>query len=84
MINWGAFLTVAVTTLVSSIFVVGVYASGVRLYAVSVDDRVPSTKAARAAAYICFAVCIVAVLLGVALIVPALAGPILRLFGFPT
>ncbi len=82
MINWGAFLVVAVTTLISAVFVVGVYATGVRLYAVSVDDQVTSTKVARAAAYLCFAVCIVAVLFGVALIVPALSGPILRFFGF--
>ncbi|MDJ0355371.1 hypothetical protein [Paenarthrobacter sp. PH39-S1] len=72
MINWGAFLTVAVTTLVSAVFVVGVYASGVRLYAVSVDDHVPSTKVARAAAYLCFAVSLAAVLFGIYLIVPAL------------
>lgn len=84
MINWGAFLVVAVTTLISAVLVVGVYATGVRLYAVSVDDQVPSTKVARAAAYLCFVVCIAAVLLGVALVVPALSGPILGFFGFPS
>lgn len=71
MINWGAFLIVAVATLISAGVVVGLYAAGVRLYAVSIDDGVPSTRVARVAAYACFALCAVAVLYGIYLILPA-------------
>lgn len=71
MINWGAFLVVAIATLVSAVLVVGLYATGVRLYAVSVDERVPSTRVARAAAYLCFVLCAAGVLYGIYLIVPA-------------
>ncbi|MCU1573260.1 MAG: hypothetical protein JWO93_1342 [Micrococcaceae bacterium] len=71
MIDWIAFLTVAAATLIAAVVIVGLYALGVRLYAVSVDDSVPSTRVARAAAYACFAVCAVGVLYGVYLIVPA-------------
>ncbi|HSU71746.1 MAG TPA: hypothetical protein VLI70_09840 [Micrococcaceae bacterium] len=70
MINWGAFLVVAVATLISAVVIVGLYATGVRLYAVSVDEHVPSTRIARLAAYLCFALCAVGVLYGIYLIVP--------------
>jgi len=70
VINWGAFLIVAVATLVSAVVIVGLYSTGVRLYAVSVDERVPSTRIARVAAYLCFTLCAIGVLYGLYLIVP--------------
>jgi hypothetical protein len=72
MINWGAFLAVAIATVISAVLVVGLYSVGVRLYAVSVDEHVPSTRIARAGAYVCFALCALGVLYGIYLIVPAL------------
>ena len=71
MINRGAFLVVAAATLVSAVVIVGLYATGVRLYAVSVDEQVPSTRIARLAAYVCFTLCAIGVLYGIYLIVPA-------------
>ncbi|MCZ2402173.1 hypothetical protein IV498_02995 [Paenarthrobacter sp. Z7-10] len=71
MINWGAFLAVAIATIISAVLVVGLYSVGVRLYAVSVDEHVPSTRIARVGAYVCFALCAAAVLYGIYLIVPA-------------
>ena len=62
---------VALATLVSAVVIVGLYATGVRLYAVSVDERVPSTRVARAAAYMCFVLCAIGVLYGIYLIIPA-------------
>ncbi|WP_181032289.1 MULTISPECIES: hypothetical protein [Arthrobacter] len=76
-IDWLAYLVVALVTLVATLLVVGLYSTGVRLYAISSDAR-PSPAAqgrlvlVKAGAYACFALCGAAVLFGVYLIVPAL------------
>ncbi|KQQ26493.1 MULTISPECIES: hypothetical protein [unclassified Frondihabitans] len=67
MINWGAFLLVALVSLVSAGALVTIYASGLRLLAV--DGR---PRAAVVGAYACFTVCALGVLFGIYLIVPAL------------
>ncbi|MBW4094432.1 MAG: hypothetical protein HIU81_03020 [Acidobacteria bacterium] len=71
MIDWLAFLAVAVATLVGAVVVVGLYSLGVRLYAVSIDGNVPATRAAKFSAYACFAACALTVLYGIYLIIPA-------------
>ncbi|MDN3480390.1 hypothetical protein QMA10_00415 [Arthrobacter sp. APC 3897] len=76
-IDWFAYLVVALVTLVATLLVVGLYSTGVRLYAIS-SDAGPGPAAqgrptlVRAGAYACFALCAAAVLFGVYLIVPAL------------
>ncbi|MET4059308.1 hypothetical protein ABIB35_000839 [Arthrobacter sp. UYP6] len=78
-IDWLAYLVVALVTLVSALVVVGLYSTGVRLYAVA-SDRNPGPEArgrlalVKAGAYACFAVSAVAVMFGIYLIVPALHG----------
>ena len=78
-INWVAYLIVAGVTLLATLVVVGLYSTGVRLYAVA-SDRNPGPGAknrlalVKAGAYACFAVCGAAVLFGVYLIIPALHG----------
>ncbi len=76
-IDWLAYLVVALVTLVATLLVVGLYSTGVRLYAISSDpDPGPAASGrlglVKAGAYACFAACGVAVLYGVYLIVPAL------------
>ncbi|MFI5085527.1 MAG: hypothetical protein ACHP7K_06305 [Actinomycetales bacterium] len=70
MIDWQAFISVAITTLVASMLVVTLYSAGVRLYAVSADKQSPRPGTARSAAYACFVVCGAAVLFGIYLIIP--------------
>lgn len=76
-IDWLAYLVVALVTLVATVLVVGLYSTGVRLYAIS-SDAAPNPAAQgrltliKAGAYACFALCGAAVLFGVYLIVPAL------------
>ena len=78
-IDWLAYLVVALVTLVATLTVVGLYATGVRLYAISTDPNPGAAAAGRlglvkAGAYACFAACGAAVLFGVYLIFPALHG----------
>lgn len=75
-IQWIDFLIVAVTTLVSALFIVGAYSLGVRMLAVAEDDG-RSRTLSRSAAYICFALCGLVVMFGIILIVPALSEKIL-------
>lgn len=75
-IHWDAFLIVAVTTWACSLFIVGAYSLGVRLLAVGEDAKRSATPA-RLAAYGCFALCGIVVLLGIILIVPSLSERIL-------
>ncbi|WP_427017691.1 hypothetical protein ACQCSX_03490 [Pseudarthrobacter sp. P1] len=70
MINWAAFATVAIATLVGAVVVVGMYSLGVRLWAVSADAGTSAHRTARSGAVACFAVCAAAVLYGIYLIVP--------------
>jgi len=69
MIDWSAFLLVAVVALVSAGALVSVYALGLRLLAAE-----PRTTLATAGARACFGLCAVGVLVGIWLIVPALHG----------
>jgi hypothetical protein len=69
MIDWLAFITVAAVALVASVLVVGFYALGLRLLGPGEDTTTPSR---RGGAIACFAVCGLAVLYGIYLIIPAL------------
>ncbi|WP_307857545.1 hypothetical protein [Paenarthrobacter sp. DKR-5] len=69
-INWISFLIVAGATLFSTAVVVGLYALGVRLYAISAE-RPAERRLHRLAGYGCFAACALAVLYGVYLIIPS-------------
>ncbi len=81
MIDWSAFLVVAVAALVGAVAVVCLFSLGVRLLAVGTEyddegDKVSVTgirpQAATVGGYVCFALSGLAVLYGVYLIVPAL------------
>ena len=76
MIEWSAFLIVAIATWVSAIVVITLFSSAVRMRAVHVDlvEAGQSKPLLRAGYWALFAVCGVVVLLGVYLIVPALHG----------
>lgn len=65
-IDWGAFLLVALVSLVAAAALVSLYAAGLRLLAI--DGR---PAGAVAGAYACFVLCAVGVLFGIYLIVPA-------------
>ena len=71
MIDWFGFVTVAITTLVGAGFVVGMYSLGVRFTAVSADEAGRGAQLAKWGSYVCFGFCILAVVLGIVLIVPA-------------
>jgi hypothetical protein len=73
MIDWFAFVVVALTTLVGAGFVVTMYSLGVRFTAVSGDDDGRVNQAAKWGSYVCFGICIIVVLIGIILIVPALS-----------
>lgn len=70
VINWTAFLIVAAATLLSTVVVVGLYALGVRLYAISAANPVEQ-RLQRWAGYGCFVICGLAVIYGVYLIIPS-------------
>ncbi|WP_125612307.1 hypothetical protein [Specibacter cremeus] len=70
MIDWLAFLTVLIVTLIGAGFVVLMYSLGVRLTAVSADPDVSVTRAAKWAAYACFIICAASVLFGIWLLIP--------------
>ncbi|GAB2969057.1 hypothetical protein [Frigoribacterium salinisoli] len=69
MIDWSAFLLVAVVALVAACALVSVYSLGLRLLAAE-----PRTTLATVGARACFGLCAVGVLAGIWLIVPALHG----------
>ncbi|WP_082369176.1 hypothetical protein [Arthrobacter sp. ERGS1:01] len=70
MIDWLAFVVVAITTLVGAGFVVAMYSLGVRLFAFSGDGTAAANKSAKWGAFACFGVCGLTVLFGIYLIVP--------------
>jgi len=95
MIDWGAFVVVFASALVSAAALVSLYSLGIRFLATpppkvrredgSFEPDAPSRddedddvddldrpRWATAAAYTCFALCVVGVLVGIYLIVPAL------------
>ena len=67
MIDWSAFVVVALVSLVSAAALVSLYSFGLRL--LTVEGRTP---ARRVAGYACFVLCGLGVLYGICLIVPAL------------
>jgi hypothetical protein len=71
VIDWSAFVVVAVASLVSACLLVTLYALGVRLIT-STGDLLPRTR--RLAGVTCFVLCGALVLYGIYLIVPALHG----------
>lgn len=76
MIDWGAFLVVAVAALVSTAVVVSLYSFGLRFQSLThTDERtgeVVRPAYARVLAYVCFGLSICAVLYGIYLIIPFL------------
>jgi hypothetical protein len=67
MIDWAAFVLVAVVSIGSAAVLVSLFALGLRLLAVDARRRM-----VRAAAYACFAVAALGALYGVYLIIPSL------------
>ncbi|CBT76157.1 MULTISPECIES: hypothetical protein [Glutamicibacter] len=76
MIDWTAFLIVAVITWIAAIAIVSAYSFGVRLLAVAKDDG-SNESLSKTGAYACFVVCGLIVAFGVVLIVPQLSEAIL-------
>lgn len=73
MIDWSAFLSVAIASLSAALIVVGSFALGLRLQASGSPD-VAAGGARRVGSIACFVVCGAAILYGIYLIVPALHG----------
>jgi len=69
MIDWAAFVVVALVSLFSAAALVSLYSLGLRL--VTLEGR---STARAAAGYACFVVCALGVLYGIYLIVPGLHG----------
>lgn len=63
-IQWGGFALVAVVVLLGSVLLTAFYSGGVRLL------ESGHSVAARGGAYLCFAVCVSAVLFGLWVVVP--------------
>lgn len=76
MIEWSAFLIVAVATWVSAIIVITLFSTAVRMRAVHVDLAAEgqSKPLLKFGYWTVFGICSLVVLLGVYLIVPALHG----------
>ena len=68
--KWFELFSVAGTTLVSAVTVVVLYSLGVRLTAIAGDAGNSPASWTRPLAYVCFAVCGLAVLFGLYLIIP--------------
>jgi hypothetical protein len=66
VIDWGAFIVVAVVSIGSAAGLVALFAAGLRLLAVD-----PRTIGIRVAAYGCFAVAALGALYGIYLVIPA-------------
>ncbi|MGA1837383.1 hypothetical protein VD659_10670 [Herbiconiux sp. 11R-BC] len=73
-IDWGAFLVVAVASIVSTAVVVSLYSFGLRFHGLTHPDartgRPVRPRYASVLAYACFALSAAAVLFGIYLIVP--------------
>ncbi|MCU1526502.1 MAG: hypothetical protein JWP75_265 [Frondihabitans sp.] len=69
MIDWGAFLVVAVVSIASAAALVGLYSLGLRLLAVD-----PRPTVVTVGAYACFVIAAVGALYGVYLIIPTFHG----------
>jgi hypothetical protein len=69
MIDWGAFLIVAVVSVAATAIVVALFGGGLRLLAAQ-----QRATAARVGAYACFTVASAVVLFGVSLLIPHLYG----------
>ncbi|WP_104139138.1 hypothetical protein [Arthrobacter sp. ZGTC131] len=72
--KWLELLTVGGATLVSAVTVVVLYSLGVRLTAMGGDQRAAAPGWLRSLAYACFALCGLAVLFGLYLIIPYFSG----------
>jgi hypothetical protein len=72
MVEWIAFVQVAVATVSAALFIVFFYGLGVRLQAVAEDEH-RNRAVHRVGAWACFVVCGLAVLAGIALIVPQIS-----------
>ncbi|GAA2222746.1 hypothetical protein N1031_01705 [Herbiconiux moechotypicola] len=76
MIDWGAFLVVALASLVATAVVVSLYSLGLRLRFLTRPDGATGEpvrpRIATVLSYLCFALSAAAVLFGIYLIVPAL------------
>jgi hypothetical protein len=68
--KWFELFSVAGATLVSAVTVVVLYALGVRLTAIAGDVRNSPAPWTRPLAYVCFGLCVLAVLFGLYLIIP--------------
>jgi hypothetical protein len=68
--KWLELLTVGGATLLAAVTVVVLYALGVRLTAIAGDAQQASPRIKRSLAYFCFALCGLAVLFGLYLIIP--------------
>lgn len=71
MIAWGSLGLVVVAALAATVVVVGIFSAGIRLLSTGETSASRST-AATAGAYLCFGVCVAAVLYGLYLVIPAL------------
>lgn len=76
MIDWTAFLIVAVITWAAALLIVAAYSMGVRLLAVA-KDKGANVGLNKSGAYACFTLCGLIVAFGVVLIVPQLSEAIL-------
>ena len=72
--KWLELLTVGGATLVAAVTVVVLYSLGVRLTAIAGDQRASAPGRLRSLAYTCFALCGLAVLFGLYLIIPFFSG----------
>lgn len=71
-IDWSAFVTVALVSLLAAGALVSLYALGLRLLAV--EPGAPAARGARVGSVACFALCGLGVLFGIWLIVPGFHG----------
>jgi hypothetical protein len=69
MIDWGAFIIVAVVSIASAAAIVSVYAVGLRLLAAE-----PRRGGVTAGAYACFVVAALGALYGIYLVIPSFHG----------
>ena len=72
MVEWIAFVQVAVATILAALVIVGLYGLGVRLQAVAEDEDRNRTLH-RVGSWACFVVSGIVVLFGIVLIVPHLS-----------
>lgn len=70
-IDWEAFVTVAVATLVSAVVVVTLFSITVRVHAATVESTGTTRRWLRAGEWALYLVCAATVLFGVYLVIPA-------------